>query len=265
MTLCANSVMLERGEVQVLRDISAAMQPGEITAIVGPNGAGKSSLLMALTGLLTPGAGNVTLDGDDIADLPLRQRGRAIGYLPQGADIAWDVAVQSVVALGRMPHGDTLIAPVDAAIAALDLEVLRKRPISQLSGGERARVLLARVLAGQPRWILADEPLAALDLSHQLNLAGHLKTCAKGGAGVVIVLHDLALARNYADRVIVLDKGTLAADGPPEAALAEDIIERVWNIQARWVQSGADAVSAQENEGAPNNPGQHALITLGPV
>lgn len=263
MTLSATNLSLNRGGASVLRNITATLQPGQITAIVGPNGAGKSSLLMALAGLLEPHAGIAALDGTDISNLPLRDRARAIGYLPQGADIAWDVCVEALVALGRMPHGDARAEPVDAAIAALDLEGLRRRPVSQLSGGERARVLLARVLAGEPRWILADEPLAALDLAHQVNLAGHLKACARGGTGVVIVLHDLALAMNYADRAVVLDRGELAADAAPLQALSSKVIERVWGVKTQWVKPTAD--DAGNEEGSPLGPGQHALVTFRPV
>jgi iron complex transport system ATP-binding protein len=114
-----------------------------------------------------------------------------------------------------------------------------------LSGGEKARVLLARVLAGEPRWILADEPLAALDLGHQHALIGHLASAAAAGAGVVLVLHDLALAMNHADRVLVLDSGHLVADGPPAAALGPALIERVWGVPARWLgEPGARALVA---------------------
>jgi len=124
---------------------------------------------------------------------------------------------------------------VEAALCALALEPLRHRPVSQLSGGERARVLLARVLAGEPRWILADEPLAALDLAHQLSLIAHFKACARSGQGVVVVLHDLAVAMNHADRVLVLKDGRLIADGLPETALAADVIAQGWGVAARWL------------------------------
>jgi len=117
--------------------------------------------------------------------------------------------------------------------------------VSTLSGGERARALLARVLAGEPGWILADEPLAALDLAHQLALLARFRRAADSGAGVVLVLHDLALAINHADRVLVLDRGMLAADGRPEAALAEETIARVWGVRARWLgEPGARALVA---------------------
>jgi iron complex transport system ATP-binding protein len=226
-----------------LSAVSLTLEPGEITAICGPNGAGKSSLLQCLAGLLSPDQGKVTLGGADLASLHPRTRAQTIGYLPQDAEVAWDVAVRSLVALGRLPHRDGGTTQVEAALDALDLRAFADRPVSHLSGGERARVLLARVLAGEPQWILADEPLAALDLAHQLALLSHLRRAARGGVGVVLVLHDLALAMNHADRVIVLDHGTKAADGAPEEALSAAIIEQVWGVPARWLgEPGARAL-----------------------
>lgn len=242
--LAADHLTLARGARPVVRALSARLEPGAITAIVGPNGAGKSSLLLGLAGLLPPVSGRVTLGGSTLAALPLRDRARAIGYLPQAPDIAWDVAAERLIALGRLPHGDQGSAAIAAAIAALALEPLRQRPVSQLSGGERARVLLARVLAGEPQWILADEPLAALDLAHQLGLIAHLKACACAGQGVVVVLHDLALAMNHAARVLVLHDGALVADGPPAAALAPEVIAQVWGVPVRWLgEPGAQALT----------------------
>ena len=224
--------------------MSLALEPGTITAICGPNGAGKSTLLEALAGLLEPDSGAALLDDTALAAMTPRQRGQRIGYLPQAHEIAWDVPVRSLVALGRMPHGDADPAPVEAALDALDLHGFADRRAQSLSGGETARVLLARVLAGQPQWILADEPLAALDLAHQLALLRHLRAAAHSGAGVVLVLHDLALAMNHADRVVVLDKGRVAADGSCENALATEVVERVWGVTARWI----------------GEPGQRALV-----
>lgn len=243
MRLAAENLALERSGVPVVAGLSAALEPGTITAIVGPNGAGKSSLLLGLAGLLAPVAGQVTLEGGNLAALPPRTRAQAIGYLPQTPDIAWDVAAENLVALGRLPWRDRGTAEIEAALVALDLEKLRQRPVSRLSGGERSRVLLARVLAGTPRWILADEPLAALDLAHQLGLIAHLKACAGAGQGVVVVLHDLAHAMNHADRVLVLDRGALVAAGAPETALAPEVIARVWGVSARWLgEPGARAL-----------------------
>lgn len=243
MRLAAHNLTLERGAARVVEDVSAALEPGGITAIVGPNGAGKSSLLLGLAGLLDPVSGSVQLDDADLSSLSAQDRAKALGYLPQSTEVAWDVAVEVLVALGRLPHRDRGHEAIDSAIAALSLEDLRHRPASRLSGGERARVLLARVLAGTPRWILADEPLAALDLAHQFNLVAHLRSCADAGQGVVIVLHDLALAMNHADRVMVLREGRLLADGPPADALGKNIIANGWDVAADWIgEPGARAL-----------------------
>ena len=241
--LAAQDLAVRRGGAAVVAGVSATLRRGEITAIVGPNGAGKSSLLLALAGLLPPVAGQVTLAGRALEAITLRDRARAIGFLPQTPDIAWDIPTERLVALGRLPHGDKGEVAIDTAIAALALGALRTRPVSQLSGGERARALLARVLAGEPEWILADEPLAALDLAQQVNLIAHLKACAAAGQGVVVVVHDLAIAMNHADRVLVLERGRLVADGPPEAALTSALIAQVWGVAAQWLgQPGARAL-----------------------
>ena len=247
MTLAAQNLTLPAR----LHGISAAFQPGTVTAICGPNGAGKSSLLTTLAGLLTPASGTVTLGNANLASLAPHARARAIGYLAQSAEVAWDVTAETLVSLGRIPFqwtgGSTPAQDADActaAIAAMDLHGLRHRPVSRLSGGERARVLLARVLAGQPRWILADEPLANLDLAHAAALMTCLREQATAGVGVVLVLHDLASAMNHADRVLVLDKGALIADGPPEVALSEATIASVWGVSARWLgEPGVRALS----------------------
>lgn len=230
-----------------LVDVSVSLNPGEVTVICGPNGAGKSSLLTALAGLVPPDRGRVMLDDAPLDRLSARSRAQTIGFLPQSADVAWDLTVETLVSLGRLPwrgSAESDVAAVQAALIRLQLEHLRDRPLSQLSGGERARALLARVLAGEPRWLLADEPLANLDLAHQLALLGQLRSLAwDRRLGVVLVLHDLAQAMNFADRVLVLDLGKLVADGPPEAVLTEDLISVVWGVPARWLgEPGARAL-----------------------
>ncbi len=230
-----------------LAGVSVDFQPGQVTAICGPNGAGKSSLLGCLAGLIPPGQGEVTLDQTPLSAFQPRTRAQAIGYLPQQGELAWDISVETLASLGRLPWNAGAQADanaVAAALDALDLEAFRQRPVSSLSGGERARALLARVLAGEPRWLLADEPLANLDLAHQLALLGQFRKLAASGVGVVLVLHDLAQAINHADRVVVLDAGQVAADGPPEQALAAAVIERVWKVSARWLgEPGQRALS----------------------
>jgi iron complex transport system ATP-binding protein len=243
MSLRADRLALKRSASLVLKGANAALEQGQITAICGPNGAGKSTLLMGLAGLIEPEGGAVSLDGQQLSQISPQARAQRIGYLPQSTDIAWDVSVANLVRLGRMPHRDRGEGAVEAAISALDLGHLRERPASQLSGGEKARALLARVLAGEPEWILADEPLAALDLAHQLRLLSHLRAAADEGVGVVLVLHDLALAMNYADRVLVLSEGGIAADGVPFEAMSEEIIAKVWGVDARWIgEKGARAL-----------------------
>lgn len=231
-----------------LGEVTLALKPGEVTAICGPNGAGKSSLLACLAGLLPPDHGCVSLDGSPLAGLSPRHRAQAIGYLPQQGEVAWNLSAEKLVALGRLPWDagqDADRAAVDAALAALDLAELRRRSVSHLSGGELARVLLGRVLAGEPQWILADEPLANLDLAHQLALLRQFKRLAGEGAGVCLVLHDLAQAMNHADRVVVLDGGRVVADGPPSDALSHAMIEQVWKVPVRWLgEPGARALVA---------------------
>jgi iron complex transport system ATP-binding protein len=231
-----------------LSGVSASLIPGQIVAICGPNGAGKSSLLACLAGLLTPDVGAVTLDMVPMGSIPPQARAQAIGYLPQKDEVAWDVAVETLVGLGRIPWRGSPEADrmaTTGALEAMHLVALRQRPISRLSGGELARAKLARVLAGQPRWLLADEPLAALDLAHQLALLGQFRKLADQGIGVVLVLHDLALAMNHADRVLVLDSGRLAADGAPRQALSEALISQVWGVTGRWLGTpGQQALAA---------------------
>ena len=224
--------------------ISSSFAPGTITAICGPNGAGKSTLLTALAGLLPLDEGRVMLGDTPMSALSPNERARAIGYLPQAGEVAWNLSVAALAGLGRLPHGDGRAQPVAAALEALDLAHLAQRPVSSLSGGEMARALLARVLAGEPGWILADEPLAALDLAHQRALLMHLRRAADAGAGVVLVLHDLATAMNHADQVLVLQDGTLAASGPPAHTFTEAMIAKVWQVPARWLgEPGARALA----------------------
>ncbi len=233
-----------------LDNVGVALRPGEVTAICGPNGAGKSTLLACLAGLLAPDHGTVTLGDSDLAAMPPVTRARTIGFLPQTPEVAWDMTVETLVSLGRIPWPGAPAVEAQTAIAdaitAMDLAALRHRPVSRLSGGERARALMARVLATRPGWLLADEPLANLDLAHAAALIARLRDQARGGAGVVLVLHDLASAMNHADRVLVLGGGRLLHDGPPDRALDADVIHRVWGVAGRWLgEPGARALSLE--------------------
>jgi iron complex transport system ATP-binding protein len=214
LTLTGARVML--GGHTLLDGVSASFAPGRIAVILGPNGAGKTTLLKVAAGLIANDA--AALDGQMISHLPARARARAIGYLAQDHAVHWDVTVRELVALGRVPHRAPVAAEsladqaaIDGALAQTDTADFANRRVLTLSGGERARVLLARVLAGQPGWLLADEPLASLDPAHQLDLLARLRAVAQAGTGVLLVLHDLAQAARIADDVLVLANGCVAA------------------------------------------------------
>lgn len=240
---CALAVSLGAGGAHrpVLGAATLALRPGEITAIIGPNGAGKSTLLACLAGLRAPDSGSVTLGGVPLARLSARERGQRIGYLPQVAEVNWDIDVATLVALGRLPHkgrwsrGAEDAAAIASAMAATDTAQLSGRVVNTLSGGERARALLARVVAGEPEFLLADEPLANLDPRHQFESLALLRKVADGGAGVVLVLHDLAHARRAADRVVLMDGGRIVADGAPVEVLTPDRIAEIYRVASHSV------------------------------
>ena len=233
----ARGLTLKRGRREILAGLDLSLRAGEVTALVGPNGAGKSTLLAGLCGLLPPAAGAALLDGQDLAALPAPARARRIGLLPQSPEIAWPLEVRILVGLGRTPHiGARGLSAADARIIDAALEEagaadLAERDASTLSGGERARVMIARVLAGEPDWLLADEPLAGLDPGCQIDAADTLVRRAKAGCGVVLTLHDLTLAARVAGRILVLADGALLAEGPPEVALAPDVLARAFGVR----------------------------------
>lgn len=233
----------------VLDAISARLEPGRVTAILGPNGAGKTTLLRALTGLIAPTDGSVLLDGQPVAAISPVERARRIGYLAQNAPLAWNVVARDVVALGRSPYRSSFAAldandraAIDTAIAATDLAPLADRLTGELSGGERARVMLARVLAGTPEWLIADEPLASLDPAHQVDILARLRAVADVGSGVVLVLHDLTQAARVADDIILLKHGRLVASGPRACVLTRPILQQAYDIDFRIVEAGASTV-----------------------
>jgi iron complex transport system ATP-binding protein len=243
--LVAGDLTVALGGRAVLAGVSARFHAGQVTAIVGPNGAGKSTLLACLAGLRRPDAGQVRLDDGPILALPHRQRARRVGFLPQTPEVAWAVDVETLVGLGRTPYSgarglsDADHAAVQAALVRTRMTGLARRDVTTLSGGERARALLARVLAGEPSWLLADEPLAGLDPGHQLDAVDLMRAfAAEPGQGVVMTLHDLGVALRLADRVLVLRDGALIADAAPLEALTPAVLERAYGVRTAIV-SGA--------------------------
>jgi iron complex transport system ATP-binding protein len=238
VTLVAQSLTVRLGSIVAVRDVNIACEAGRVTAILGPNGAGKTSLLRALAGLVPVESGNVILEECSIITMPARERARKIGYLPQNGVPAWNVSARELVGLGRLPHRAAYAGltaadrhAVDQALAATDTLHLADRTMDAMSGGERARVKMARVLAGRPQWILADEPLANLDPPHQRDLLALMRTAAQSGQGVVIVLHQLGAAARVADDIVLMKAGEIIAQGDCEAVLTPDNLERTFDMR----------------------------------
>lgn len=237
MTASSIGVSLQRRPV--LSDVDFSASKGELVAVVGPNGAGKSTLLRILAGLLASDTGTVRLEGKDIHSLDRHALARKLAYLPQDHGIHWGVRVADLVALGRLPHrssvsplSDTDRQIIAAALETMDVVQFTDRPVTELSGGERARVLIARSLAQDPEILLADEPVAGLDAVHQLELFAHLRRLACRGRAVVVVLHDLSLAARFADRLIIMREGRVHAAGAPADVLTADVLATVYGLQA---------------------------------
>jgi iron complex transport system ATP-binding protein len=233
----------------ILHDVSLALPSSQLVALVGPNGAGKTTLLRALAGLV-PSTGTIEVGGDRLSSLSLRERAKRFGYLPQGHLVYWPLPARDVVALGRYPHGATdpaRLSPRDEqavlrAIQATDVIEFAERPVTELSGGERSRVALARVLAVEAPIVLADEPTASLDPRYQLDVMKNLRGAADRGVLVVVVTHDLGLAARFADSVLVLSDGRLVAQGKPQQALSEQIMANVFRISAYRAEYRNEAV-----------------------
>jgi iron complex transport system ATP-binding protein len=237
--LGARGVNVKLSGRTVLDDLSFALLPGHLVALVGPNGAGKTTLLRALAGLV-PSGGAIRIGDDALSALSLRERARRFAYLPQGHIVHWPLSARDIVALGRYPHGATdpaRLTPRDSeavlrAMQATDVVQFGARRVTELSGGERSRVALARVLAVEAPVILADEPTASLDPRHQIDVMKTLRTAAGQGTLVIVVTHDLGLAARFADTVLVLSEGRLVSQGAPSEALSERIIGDVFRISA---------------------------------
>lgn len=247
--LKAQGIRVRLGEKQVLQGVDAGFAPGKVTAVVGPNGAGKSTLMECLAGLRRPEAGEVFLDQARLLGLAPRERAKRIAFLPQSAEVAWAVDVRTFVGLGRTAHvgafglGSEDHQAVDAAMAAAGVDHFARRVVTTLSGGERARVLIARALAGDPRWLLADEPLAGLDPGHVIDAGDLFRRLAHSdGRGVIVTLHDLAAALKMADRVIVVAAGRVLADDAPQAALTPDVLRSAYGVEARMIEAAGGVV-----------------------
>lgn len=218
-----------------LRELDLTFRTGELVGLVGANGAGKSTLMRALTGQMTPTAGKVELDGRCLSRFSRTGLARRIGYLPQAVTCSFSYTCEEVVAQGRYPHQGALgllshedLAIVRQAMQWTNCEAFAHRYLNELSGGESQRVLLASVLAQGSDFMLLDEPTSALDLHHQVDVFERIYQLARQGMGVIVITHDLNLAAQYCDRLVLLNEGRMRACGPPEEVLREEILSEVY-------------------------------------
>ncbi|WP_233190220.1 MULTISPECIES: ABC transporter ATP-binding protein [unclassified Brevundimonas] len=230
-----DGVVARMGAATVLDGVSLSVGAGELVALCGPNGAGKSSAIRAALGLTTLLGGTARLGGEDVRRLSERERGARAAYLPQERHIAWNLPAIEVAALGApFLSGSEALERARAALDDVGAAHLADRGVAEMSGGERARVLLARALVVQASLLLADEPIAGLDPDAQLLVLERLRARADAGGGVLVSLHDLTLAARIADRVVVLDGGRVVADGPPVEALSSAVMRTTFHLDGTW-------------------------------
>ena len=243
-TLSAQQVSFARDGNCILDKADLTLSAGEIVGLIGPNGAGKSSLLRVIAGLQQADSGQVYLSTANhpqklLADFSGRERAQLLAYLPQQETPAWPLQVEHLVGLGRAPWHKPMSGKssrdkqaIERALDITELQLLRQRIVTTLSGGELQRTLLARVFAGEPQIILADEPIAALDPYHQLHMMELLAEHAKQGGAVLAALHDLSMAARFCSRLVLVHHGKIVADGQPIDVLTTENLEQVYGISA---------------------------------
>ncbi|HET9511525.1 MAG TPA: ABC transporter ATP-binding protein [Sphingomonas sp.] len=228
----------------IVDDVTLSVAPGELVVLLGPNGAGKTTALRMLLGLLRPDAGIAEIDGSPATAISPAERARRISYLPQSRPVAWPARVRDIVSLGRFSYGGggrlagQDAAAVARAITASDLDALADRAADTLSGGEAARMHLARALAADAPIIVADEPVASLDPRHQHRVLTLLADFVARGGGALVVLHDLDLAARYADRLVWMAHGRVVADGSVAATMTDETIAAIYGVKARVTRDG---------------------------
>jgi iron complex transport system ATP-binding protein len=214
---------------QRVSNVSLTLQQGEVLGLIGPNGAGKSTLLNAIGGLLDS-SGEIELSGQNIDQLSRVERARKVALQPQFVESVWALSVHDIVSMGRLPWGDSDQKIIHQVMQQTKIQDFAQRHVNELSGGERARVWLARVLANQPRVLLVDEPVANLDIHYQQEVMQILVDYANEGHAVIIAIHDLSLAARYCDRLCLLHRGQQIKTGKVEAVLNSQVLSPVFDV-----------------------------------
>ena len=237
--ISCHALKARRDAREILHGLDVTFQAGTLTAVVGPNGAGKSTLLRALSGIASDISGEINISGTPIGNIGANRLARTVAYLPQDHHVSWPVAVRNVVALGRMPYVSSLSTlrakdadRVDDAMQAMAVGHLGERPVTSLSGGELARVLVARLLAQDTEILLADEPAAGLDPAHGLALFEHFKRLSGRGCLVVVAMHDLSFAYRFCDQVLLLKEGRVVAFGATRDVLTRAQVAAAYGVDA---------------------------------
>ncbi|MCY4454749.1 MAG: ABC transporter ATP-binding protein [Chloroflexi bacterium] len=231
----ASGINVELGGQPILRDVEVTVRRGEVVGLVGPNGAGKSTLLRVVTGMLRPSAGTVAIGGDSLGALARRELAMRVAVVQQLPEAPSTMRVRDLVVLGRHPHLGLLAREsrhdfdvADEAMRRAGCDRFADRELGSLSGGERRRAFIARALAQEAPLLLLDEPTSNLDAHAQVEILELVAELAAGGSGVLLIVHDLTLAAAYCDRIVLLDRGEVVAEGPPSGVVTSEHVQRVY-------------------------------------
>lgn len=252
--LSVQKMSLQIEDAQILSDVSLSLETGKVVGLIGPNGAGKSMLLKSILGLIDDAHGIVKIDEHDFFELGEKERARHIAYAPQGAPVHWPLMVGNLVSLGRIPHLNPWQSTSSndqqltlEAMQKTDVAHLSSRLATSLSGGERARVMLARAMVTNSDFLFADEPIEALDPYHQIKIMQILKDLARDGKSVLVVLHDLNFANQFCDELVLLNKGQVMASGTVEDVLTDQNIKDAYHINVNRIEQNGESYILTSN------------------
>lgn len=242
--LVADGVTIRPGNWDIVQEVSFFAPRGKITALLGPNGAGKTTLLRGVVSLQPLRKGSVTVDGQDVLQLPVNERAKRLAYVPQSSWLAARLSARAVIELGRFPHRGNAFGlsardheVVENALSATDCAYLENRSFNACSGGEQARLLVARALATEAPYLLLDEPTANLDIAHALQIFALLRSLADAGKAIVVVIHQLEHALRWTDQAVVMNCSRVVASGPSQDVITPELVEKVYRV--RMIEAGA--------------------------